>query len=101
MEISKQELRDAMGDVLARLKATRQKTDGPRSERDELVQKFTDRLNVDRVRSGRKPYPARVVAVKLSLVKTDELWFFYQLCDRANNFGAYFHWALKPSKKKS
>lgn len=70
-----------------------------RSERDELIQMFTDRLNLSRKQAGYKAYPVRAVAVKLSHLSVRDMRDFYKDCERANSFGAYFHWALKPEKR--
>lgn len=67
-----------------------------RSERDELIQKFTDRLNEGRVKDGFKPLTCRAVAVKLAHLPVNDLYFFFQQCNKARNFGAKFWWALKP-----
>lgn len=67
-----------------------------RSERDELVQKFLERLNQAREGTKYKPLTARAVAIKLSHVPTRDLWAFYKQCEQAKSFSAYFFWALKP-----
>lgn len=69
----------------------------PRSEREELVGMFLERLNNARLGTKYKPLTGRAVAVKLSHIPTGDLWAFYQQCERANNFSAYFFWALNPN----
>ena len=67
-----------------------------RSERAELVQKFTDRLNEGRAKDGFKPLTPRAVAVKIAHLDTSDLYFFFKQCSQAKSFGARFWWALKP-----
>lgn len=67
-----------------------------RSERDELLQMFIDRLNQARVGTKFKPLAARSVAIKVAHIPTSDLWAFYRQCEQAKSFSAYFFWALKP-----
>lgn len=68
----------------------------PRNEREEMTQKFLDALNARRVAEGFKPYTYPRLSKMLQGIPTGDLWAFYQQCDQARSFGAYFHWALKP-----
>lgn len=68
-----------------------------RSERAELVQKFTDRLNEGRVKDGFKPLTPRAVAVKIAHLDTSDLYFFFKQCSQAKSFGARFWWSLRPN----
>lgn len=79
--------------LLRTRKPVPQKIRGPR---DELIQKFTDRLNQARVGTKFKPLTCRAVAVKLSHLPTSDLWPFYRQCESARSFSAYFWWALRP-----
>lgn len=63
------------------------------SERDFLIQSFTDALNRDL--GGRKPYKPSTIAFKLSHLKIDDLRWFYHMCDKAPVFGRHFWWSLK------
>ena len=71
------------------------------SERAEMLKKFLDRLNPERIMSKRRAFDARFIAVKLAHIPTGDLYAFYQQCEKAKNFGAYFWWALKPQEKKN
>jgi hypothetical protein len=73
-----------------------EKNDGPRCEQDELIQKFTDRLNQERAGTKYKPLTVAAVAVKLSRIPTADLHAFHKQCEAANSFSRYFWWALKP-----
>lgn len=66
-----------------------------RSERDEILQKFIDRLNQARIGTKYKPLSGRAVAIKVSHIPTSDLHAFYRQCEQAKSFSAYFFWALK------
>jgi hypothetical protein len=63
--------------------ASQLKTNQPRSSRDELLDRFLDRLNPSRIADGYKPYSASHVAGILSRagVTTEGMFLFYQRCD--------------------
>lgn len=67
-------------------------------ERQELVQKFVDRLNLGRKGTKYKPLDAKRVnsMVGISHMTTWELHGFYKECEGANHFGKFFFWSLKP-----
>lgn len=74
------------------------------SERAELVKKFVERLNYDRVQSGRKALPASVYAIKMAnagLKSNHDLYWFFAYCDEAKNFSATWWWALNPKNVKN
>lgn len=66
-----------------------------RSERDEVIQKFVDRLNAARAGTKYPPLEPRAVAVKLSHLSVSDLWAFYGQCEHARSFSRYFWWAIK------
>ncbi len=71
------------------------------SERSELLKKFVDRLNSDRVSSGRKPLKAGVYAIKMyqsGLKSNGDLYWFYGYCNDAKNFSSCWWWSLKAQK---
>lgn len=75
----------------------------PRSEREEVLKKFTDKLNADRVASGRKPLGGGFYAIKMaqSGVKTkSDLYWFYRYCEDAQNFSSTWWWSLNPKNAK-
>lgn len=66
--------------------------------RQELIKKFVDRLNLERVKSGRYSLNPGFVASKMynaGLKKDWELRWFYGYCDEAKNFSSTWWWALK------
>lgn len=63
-----------------------------KSERAELVKFFVDRL----VNKDGKPYPARLIAVKLAHIPTKDLYYLQSTCNKAKSFGACFWWSIKP-----
>jgi len=85
-----------IGDVL---KEKEFKKTNIRSERAELLQNFLETLNRDRRDGGYKPYNPAFLSMKLSqsgLKTNSDIYSFYNQCQNARNFGAYFHWALNP-----
>ena len=78
-------------------------TAGPkiRNARDEMIQKFADRLNVDRMKAGYPKWAVRYVAVMLSPVDTENLWPLYKKCETKRAFGAWLKWELSPKNAPS
>ena len=68
------------------------KSGAPRSERDELVGKFAERVNAARAIDGFKPLPHGKFVRVLAKKATGELWAFYRECDRARSFSRLFWW---------
>lgn len=66
-----------------------------RCERDEVIQKFVDRLNAARVGTKYPPLKPAAIAVKLSHLSVSDLWAFYGQCEHARSFSRYFWWAIK------
>ena len=64
----------------------------PRSERDELLNMFCDRLNPDRVKDGYQPYsPSRLAKILKDAGFKQFDWLpLYKSCDRARSFGRLF-----------
>jgi hypothetical protein len=73
-----------------------ERTGAPRTEREELITKFLDKLNPDRTSAGYRCMTYARVARMLQHLPTPELYPFFKQCENARSFGAYFHWALKP-----
>lgn len=69
-----------------------------KSERAELVKKFVDRLNAERVSSKYKALPPSFYAVKMAdagLKTNQDLYWFYRYCDDAKSFSKCWWWSLK------
>ena len=66
-----------------------------RSERDELVTKFTEKINEGRDGVKFKKLTEKSIAIKLSHLKGFELSHFYCECLKKENFSKYFWWAIK------
>lgn len=87
-------------DLLVTYQTTHQHT-YQKSERAEIVKKFVDRLNADRISSGYKPLKASVYAIKMAqsgLKTNSDLYWFYRYCEDAKNFSKCWWWSLKPNK---
>lgn len=66
-------------------------------EWQELVGKFTDKLDALRVENGYKKLGARFYAIKMgeAQLSTQDLYWFYRYCEDAKHFGKCFWWSLK------
>lgn len=65
--------------------------------RQELMKKFVDRINGDRVSSGYKPLTAKFIVTKMYTagLKDDfDLNWFYGYCNDAKTFGSCWWWSL-------
>lgn len=66
--------------------------------RQELIKKFVDKLNGDRVAGGYKELPASFYAVKMydAGLKSDFLlWWFWGYCSEAKSFSKCWWFSLK------
>ena len=71
------------------------------SERGELLDKFLEKLNPTREKSGYKKLTHPRLSVMLSHIPTDELYAFYSQCEKSNiPFSPFFFWSLKAQKDK-
>lgn len=68
------------------------------NERQLLIKDFIDRLNSER--GNYPPLDASRVARDLAYIKTSNLKSFYDECNYAKNFSAYYWWCFKEAKKK-
>lgn len=67
--------------------------------RQELIKKFVDKLNSDRVIGGYKPLPASFYAIKMydAGLKSDFLlWWFWGYCSESKYFSKTWWWMLNP-----
>ena len=64
-----------------------------RSERDEQLTLFYEKINADR--EGFKPVSYPRLAKLLEHLPTNEMYTFYRNCERANHFQKYFWYKLK------
>lgn len=66
-------------------------------EWQELVGKFTDRLDENRVKNGFKKLGPRFYSIKMaeSKLTTQDLYWFYRYCEDAKDFGKTWWWSLK------
>jgi hypothetical protein len=75
-----------------------QKKSGARSERDELLDKFLDKLNSARVSGGFAPLSHPRVAKLLKGMDTQAMYALYRECDQAKSFGGLFWFKVKGRK---
>ena len=69
---------------------------GPASERAELIGKFVEGINRERVGTKWAPVTPRLVAIKVGHLKTNgDLYFLLKQCEQGKSFGKVFFGALK------
>lgn len=71
------------------------------SERQELIQRFVDRINLERIGTKWKPVTARQVNVLISFVPVRDLYWLYKTCEQRDSFSKAFFGILKSTKVKS
>ena len=74
-----------------------------RSERGDLLEKFVEQLNADRVSAGYKKFGFGTYIKKMAdagIKSPHELYVFYKQCDSAKNFSSYWWWYIKEHKIK-
>lgn len=82
-----------------------------RSERDEFINKFLERINTDErkqwiEKQGRKYQPLTesalvgIIKRRFGTSRGNTLKAFYEDCERADNFGAFFWWKIKEGANK-
>jgi len=64
-----------------------------RSERDELITRFTNTYNQGT--EDKFKITEKRMAIKLAHIKTGELDWFYKECSNKENFGRFLNWAIK------
>lgn len=64
--------------------------------RKDLLMKFVKRMNDDRAAKGMKPMHPVVFYTKMKHLDDWDLKIFYGSCMDAQNFSAYWWWALDP-----
>jgi hypothetical protein len=76
-----------------------------RTERGELLRYFQDKINPARRATGRKPLPIAAIAVKVSHLSIQDLYFLKSTCDRAQQRGypwsAIFWKEITPNENQS
>ena len=73
-----------------------------RTEREELVQKFLDRINPSREAMKLKPLTASRFNKEVQFMpKKHDLYWLYSVCDKADNFSKMFWYQVKKSKNKT
>lgn len=73
------------------------------SERASLIEYFVQPINDERLEAKLKPLPTRVIAIRLSHVKTEDLYPFFKSCldyskKPKGSFGKAFFGALRVKK---
>ena len=68
---------------------------GPRNPREELIDKFRQRINAERVGTKYKPLSYVAVLQKVRHISDEGLYHFYKDCERGKSFGSTFFYKLR------
>ena len=68
------------------------------SERQELIQRFVDKVNVERVGTKFKPVIWRQINGLVAQVKIGDLYWLYKECERGDSFSKNFFGILKSTR---
>ena len=68
------------------------------SERQELIQRFVDKVNVERVGTKFKPVIWRQINGLVAQVKIGDLYWLYKECERGDSFSKKFFGILKSTR---
>ncbi len=68
------------------------------SERQELIQRFVDNINVERVGTRWKPVTARQINTLISFLPVRDLYWLLGECERAKSFSKKFFGVLRDTK---
>ncbi len=74
-------------------------TKGGASERQELIQRFTDKINAERVGTTFKPASWGQVNGLVRQLKEPELYRLFGACEQGKSFSKRFFWLIKQIKK--
>ena len=68
------------------------------SERQDMIQRFTDKINGERVGTKWKPVIWRQINGLVAHVKIADLYWFYKRCDEGDSFSKKFFVILKNTR---
>lgn len=71
------------------------------NERQELIQRFVDKINLERVGTKWKPVIWRQINGLVAHVKIGDLYWFYKECEQGDSFSKKFFGILKSVRAKS
>ncbi len=69
------------------------------NERQAVIKEFLERLNADRDGVQYKKLAPSFVAVKLSHLNLQDLYYFLRVCKDAKHFSKYFWYSLKAGEE--
>lgn len=70
------------------------------SERQECIQQFVDRINLERVGTKFKPVTWKQINGLVASVKVADLYWLYKECERGDSFSKKFFGILKSTRVK-
>lgn len=68
------------------------------SERQELIQRFVDKINLERVGTKFKPVTARQINALISFLHIRDLYWLWSVCEQASSFSKKFFGVLRDTK---
>ena len=68
------------------------------SERQELIQRFVDRINLERVGTKWKPVIWRQINGLVAHVRISDLYWFFKECEQGESFSKKFFGILKSTR---
>ena len=71
------------------------------SERQELIQQFVDKINLERIGTKFKPVTARQINVLISFLSVSDLYWLLGECERAPSFSKKFFGKLRDTRTTS
>lgn len=91
---------NTLGDIITKYREERENKNEQKtiSERHEIVSKFSDKINGNRVRDGLKPLNNAFLNRKMAdagLRTNFDLYWFFKYCDETKNFDKTWWWSLK------
>ena len=69
------------------------------SERQDVIQQFVDKINVERIGTPFKPVIWRQINGLLAHVKEGDLYWFFKECERGDSFSKKFFGILKSTRE--
>jgi len=73
---------------------------GATGERQELIQRFVDKINLERIGTKFKPVIWRQINGLVAHVKISDLYWFFKECERGDSFSKKFFGILKSQRMK-
>ena len=70
------------------------------SERQELIQRFVDKINLERIGTRFQPVTWKQINGLVALIKISDLYWLYKTCESRDSFSKAFFGILKSTRVK-